>query len=319
MQEIHVPLLIRYKGFAPRICTEAVSLLDLYPTFCELFGLQRPQGLVGTSLAPVLRGGAAPPRTVYCETPDGTGPAAAVVTANFLYSLYADVQFIRPWSIWPFDEALYDIQADPACTKNVVEQQSPIADAMNADLRRLNPRWTHFTREVLRGSDASVELGPNLLADAWNQEKTFPAARTTTGDGANLRVEAPPQEMRFPVTLDAPDQPYVVDVGCRLSSGVVVFELKDVSGDNVYWHYECHKPSPDWKNIRRKLIPKSQNVQLLIRIEKPGVMELAPPSLCRAQVPLVPLLAQKSSRRVAPVQKELTEEEIQRLKTLGYL
>jgi arylsulfatase A-like enzyme len=58
---VHVPLLIRWPaGIAGgRRIDQPVSLLDVYPTLLELVGLPSQAGLLGKSLAGVLRGSAA--------------------------------------------------------------------------------------------------------------------------------------------------------------------------------------------------------------------------------------------------------------------
>jgi arylsulfatase A-like enzyme len=57
---LRVPLLVRGPGLDPRVVEEPVSLVGLLPTVLDLLGVEPPQGLHGVSLAPALRGGAAP-------------------------------------------------------------------------------------------------------------------------------------------------------------------------------------------------------------------------------------------------------------------
>lgn len=53
---IHVPLLIRGPGIAPRRISEHVGLIDLGPTILDLFGVETPGTYMGQSLVPLLAG-----------------------------------------------------------------------------------------------------------------------------------------------------------------------------------------------------------------------------------------------------------------------
>jgi arylsulfatase A-like enzyme/Tfp pilus assembly protein PilF len=62
-----VPLVVRAPGFAPRVVGQNVSHIDIFPTVCDLLGVERPGGLQGTSLLPLMRGKRIPERPVYFE------------------------------------------------------------------------------------------------------------------------------------------------------------------------------------------------------------------------------------------------------------
>jgi arylsulfatase A-like enzyme len=54
---VHVPFLVRWGERFPARSTDAlVSNVDIFPTLCELCGLETPAGVLGVSFAPVLRG-----------------------------------------------------------------------------------------------------------------------------------------------------------------------------------------------------------------------------------------------------------------------
>lgn len=319
MEEIRVPLLMRCRGFKPAQCGEAVSLLDLYPTFCDLFGLRRPEGLVGKSLLPILRGAPAEKRTVYCETPDGTGPAAAAVNADYLYRVSSDLQYTAPWSAWPYEEALFDLHADPGCDHNVAGERTEAAEAMNQSLRELNPRWRNYTRQALGGSESTILLGPNLLAGAWSPETVIPAPCLKRSDDGGLLIQTGFPELKLDAAIDAPGDAYLVEVRCKLASGAVAFELVPAGGGEPIWRYECRKPSQDWKNIRCRVRPMESAMQLRIRFIEPGEAEIAPPSLRHAPAPVIPLSSAAATGKTPAEEGGLTDEARQRLETLGYL
>jgi arylsulfatase A-like enzyme len=65
---LHVPLIIRAPGRAPRRVSEPVALLDVMPTVLELTGATAPAGVLGHSLVPWLDGAQGPRHEVlYAE------------------------------------------------------------------------------------------------------------------------------------------------------------------------------------------------------------------------------------------------------------
>jgi hypothetical protein len=64
-----VPLLARVPGWPGGLVATPVSLIDLFPTFCELTGTPPPAGMDGRSLAPVVAAGRlASQRVLFADT-----------------------------------------------------------------------------------------------------------------------------------------------------------------------------------------------------------------------------------------------------------
>jgi len=64
---LHVPLMFRIPGVAPRTADDVVELIDVAPTIAQLFGVTAPASWRGRSLAPALAGTALPPQPAYAE------------------------------------------------------------------------------------------------------------------------------------------------------------------------------------------------------------------------------------------------------------
>ena len=81
---VHVPLIIKVPGMAPRVVPELVSQVDITPTVLELVGAVPPAEADGVSLAPLLRGESGPVRqTAFSEggpgdMPEGVYPGAVI-------------------------------------------------------------------------------------------------------------------------------------------------------------------------------------------------------------------------------------------------
>ena len=62
-----VPLLIKAPGLEPSTISEAVELLDIFPTLCDLAGVPIPDGLDGESLVNLIRGDLWQKGFIRCE------------------------------------------------------------------------------------------------------------------------------------------------------------------------------------------------------------------------------------------------------------
>ena len=103
-----------------------VELVDLYPTLCDLCGLDRPKHLQGKSLVPVLKNPAASfRRSAYSSYPHGRGRGKTRVVGH---SIRTDRHRYTEW--WdqktdkPVAGVLTDITADPGETTSVTAKQS---------------------------------------------------------------------------------------------------------------------------------------------------------------------------------------------------
>jgi hypothetical protein len=120
---LHVPLLVRLPGGAPRRVAANVSQHDLAPTIAALFGLGTAGG---RSLVPALLGGALE------EGPVLTGPLSSFDVGALMW---------RRWKLafclFNRSRALYDLEADPGETLNLFEARPAEAAAMEQRLQAL--------------------------------------------------------------------------------------------------------------------------------------------------------------------------------------
>lgn len=142
---IHAPGLTRADG----VCAEAVSLLDLYPTLCDLAGVEKPGHLDGQSLLPLLKnpqGKRKRPALTFMGGGEKAGYAAR--DARYRYIRYADG-----------GEELYDHEVDPHEWHNLAEAAELVA--VKKRLGRAFPKaWAAAARP------AAEVVGP-LSAAGW--------------------------------------------------------------------------------------------------------------------------------------------------------
>jgi len=103
---VRVPLIFSVPGHAPGRSKSIVELVDIYPTLAELAGLDRPSGLDGNSLTPILED----PRAVVKEGALSFNRGTSLRTSDWAYMRYQDES-----------EELYDMNADPLQFDNLAQ------------------------------------------------------------------------------------------------------------------------------------------------------------------------------------------------------
>jgi tetratricopeptide (TPR) repeat protein len=63
-----IPLIIAYPGSVPGRVDHYVSHIDIFPTVCDVVGIEKPSFLQGMSLLPALKGKKLPERAIYFES-----------------------------------------------------------------------------------------------------------------------------------------------------------------------------------------------------------------------------------------------------------
>lgn len=64
---LRIPLLISAPGIKPAFVSANVGHVDIFPTVCDLLKIDKPSGLSGVSLLPLIQGKEAPDRPLYFE------------------------------------------------------------------------------------------------------------------------------------------------------------------------------------------------------------------------------------------------------------
>jgi arylsulfatase A-like enzyme len=113
---IHVPMMFRLPGAAPRVADDVVQLIDLAPTIVDVIGGTAPKSWQGRSLRAALAGEALPPRPAFAQllpAPAWNHDARAMISGDGNYKVY----FRKSDSRWE----IYDLKKDPKETKDLSE------------------------------------------------------------------------------------------------------------------------------------------------------------------------------------------------------
>lgn len=173
----HIPLTIYAPGLTQpdSVSAQPVSLIDLYPTFCDLARLKKPAHLDGDSLLPLLKDPATP-REKPAITAMGGGEKVSYAArdARWRYIRYADGS-----------EELYDHDADPHEWTNLAAQ--PDTAEIRAHLAASFPtEWKSASRPA---SEMRIIAADNGITDLLLQpgdEITAAEAPDLTGNGLML-------------------------------------------------------------------------------------------------------------------------------------
>ena len=163
---LHVPLMIRWPArFEGRRVNADVRSIDIFPTLCELLGVEAPRGLRGRSLVPLLEGGALEPLPTFGELVEDAGSRAlgepmgiahAVVDGKWklIRNLRTPLRRPRP------NLELYDLATDPGEQRDVADEHPEVA----ARLAELVERWTAASLGLAAPSLNAADVDPEVLA-----------------------------------------------------------------------------------------------------------------------------------------------------------
>ncbi len=181
---LHVPFFVRAPGVAPGTrLTNAVQLVDVFPTSLELLGVPLPGAkLAGRSLAGALRGeSAGPQNSVYAES-----------LVPLLHFGWSDLRVMREGR-FKYIQAprpeLYDLGTDRGELRNLFATQRSRAEALRAGLGRiLDAERAAAVSSTAAAPAAAPELLEKLGALGY-VGGAAPAETTTPGADPKDKVE----------------------------------------------------------------------------------------------------------------------------------
>ena len=158
---MHAPLIISAPGYGSgQRVNSLVELVDIYPTLCELAGLELPTHLQGKSLVPTMED----PNTTHKKAIYGRYHAGETVrTERFQYS---------EWSNG--DKMLYDHKKDPNEDINVVAnpKYAKVVEALAAALLKHREKIAFDESTSLEALEQPENFAPAWNKSVFNQKET---------------------------------------------------------------------------------------------------------------------------------------------------
>jgi len=176
-----------------KVCDALVSHIDIFPTICELLGIDKPGWLQGKSMMPLIRGEKDEINdAVFAEVTYHAAyePQRAVRTQRWKYirrfgdretpvlpncddSPSKDVWMEHGWREYPVaQEQLYDLIFDPNEADNLANNPS-MADVLN-DMRSRLEEWMRATDDPLLKGPVPAPSGARIgdpdgvsVGDGW--------------------------------------------------------------------------------------------------------------------------------------------------------
>ena len=135
-EAIQVPLLVSTPGVTAATTKAMTEYVDIYPSLCELAGIQAPDYLHGTSFVPVLK---EPSSQVKDEIYTRYARGEAVVDTDFSYT-----EFVNKDGV-PSAYMLFDMQKDPS--QNVdVSKRAPYKEFVKKYRKKLKRMRTEMNK-----------------------------------------------------------------------------------------------------------------------------------------------------------------------------
>ena len=127
---LHVPLMMRIPGVAPRVVDGNVMLLDLGPTLCDLVKIPQPPTMHGRSLLDAVLGKPLPPELVYAEMLPAT-------SWNHNWRALVDGHWKLIQKLSENTIELYDLSNDPTEQHNLAGDKGDEVTALGRELKAL--------------------------------------------------------------------------------------------------------------------------------------------------------------------------------------
>lgn len=327
-EETHVPLIIRHPGIKPHSVSGAVGLVDLFPTLCELYDLETPEGLTGKTLMPALEGATRIDGIAYCETPDYGGPSASIITDDHLYYFQANTSSMHPWELWPYAHSLHNLAQDPTCDIDLAPTDTALAREMHETLIETNGRWNVYPWDSIQRPTQPPTLGDNLFSEV-TVEHVIEGWNTIEAPDSNTEYVLNRAQPELKATASTPKTGgrHTLTFEYQLmpdenEPGRVEFSLASPNQSEVAWSYNVLYDSFEARTRHLSVIVPSDEVTFSATVIGNRELRLKGLALRTLDVPFVapgPLPGTLDPGATDSPEESLSEEEIEALEAIGYV
>ncbi len=183
---LHVALIVRIPGDAPRVVQKSVSLVDAMPTVLQALGIAPPASVQGQSRLGLIMGRPA-------EKPSGLYAENYAPLIHFGWNRLLGIEWHGMEYIETTRPELYDLKTDPHELHNLYRTHQALAHEMDERLQDLVRRYTPASKEsatVGQSTDPALLAGLRSLGYAAVSAANFPQADTRNLPDPKDRVQA---------------------------------------------------------------------------------------------------------------------------------
>lgn len=205
-EQLRVPLLIAAPDVKPRVVSEPVQLVDLFPTVLALTGTPRPSALDGHDLMPLIEGRSEEGRAAFAAVGD------QLMIVRGKSKLILDLR--------QGTDQLLDLGSDPHELHDQSRERAAQAELLRSQLHRWVDDQLHGA-ERLRSSLAAKEVAEPILrarlgeaeaADSLANIVAKPGVLAERREAARLLVQLPPRLSTFSTLIRLQvDDPVLAD------------------------------------------------------------------------------------------------------------
>ena len=144
-QATHVPMIIVDPSQKGKEVKAPAEFLDIYPTLCDMAGLEIPKHLDGESLVPVMTGEDAKGGYAASQYPRVNKMGYSIRTERYRYTVWVDWKDKVINSDKVYAEELYDYEKDPDETKNLMKDP-----AYAGVVKTMKANWEDYKTKRLK-------------------------------------------------------------------------------------------------------------------------------------------------------------------------
>lgn len=167
-QDTHAPMIISAPGMKARgRKTKALTeFVDIYPTLCDLAGIEKPHHLQGTSAAPLLDDPDQPwKQAAFSQYPRSHIMGYSMRTERYRYTEWQNIKTKEVRA-----RELYDFKTDPDGSVNIAElpENKELVEQLS---EQLNSGYKAANRQKLRVGWAEVDISPEKTVRLHGQKR----------------------------------------------------------------------------------------------------------------------------------------------------
>ncbi len=214
--------------------------------------------------------------------------------------------------------------SDPECKIQLIETKPDLARAMHKTLISENPRWSNFNWDSIQKPETPTILEYDYFTRSITRHVTqgnVDISNSVMKTQGVLLNEANPELTAFATLPDTPGS-YALSFNYLVSSGILKFSLDQPGNATPLWRYSVSYKSETPKDLTLRIDNLPGKVILKVTTSNRGSTRISNLQLQQLELPNIQTIPigtiNKNNSRDKEVTSDLTEDEIEALRAIGY-